>query len=72
MQLFYFSRLLDTGDGKEDYVVELDKDINICFGINIETPDFVANTDWGLFKIRYNRDGTVKLSHISTGHYRFV
>ena len=72
VQLFYFSRLLETGDDKEDYVVELDKDINICFGINIKTPDFEANTDWGLFKIRYNSDGTVKLSPISTGHNRFV
>jgi hypothetical protein len=61
VQLFYFSRNLDTGD-KEDYLVQLDKDINICFGLNINTPDFEANTDWGLFKIRYNSDGTIKLS----------
>jgi hypothetical protein len=72
MQLFFFSRKLDTGDLHQDYVVELDRDINVCFGINIHTPDFVANTDWGLFKIRYNSDGSVKLWPISTGHYRFV
>jgi len=72
MQLFYFSRKLDTGDLEEDYIVELDRDTNVCFAININTPDFVANTDWGLFKIRYNSDGTVKVWPISTGHFRFV
>jgi hypothetical protein len=40
--------------------------------VNINTPDFFQNTDWGLFKIRYNRDGTVDLTGISTGHHNFV
>ena len=52
--------------------MQLDKDIDICFGLNILTPDFEANTDWGLFRIRYNSDGSVNLTPLSTGHSRFV
>lgn len=72
VQIFNFSRNMDTGDSEQDFVVELEKEIKICYAINIYTPDFLQNTDWGLFKIRYNRDGTIDLSAISTGHHNFV
>lgn len=72
VQIFDFKRLLDTGDYNEDYVVEMDKWINICYAINSHTPDFVQNTDWGLFKIKYHSNGIVEVSDISTGHSRFV
>lgn len=72
MQEFTFKRLLDTGDEEQDFMVQLDKDLRVCFGINAKTPDFIANTDWGLFKMRYNSDGVVEVSGISTGHSRFV
>ena len=72
MQIFTFSRAMDTGDYDQDYTVEMDKDIKICYAVNMNTPDFMQNTDWGLFKITYNRDGTISLSSISTGHDNFV
>lgn len=72
MQIFTFSRAMDTGDKEQDFVVEIDQEIKICFALNMMTPDFMQNTDWGLFKITYNRDGTIALSSISTGHDNFV
>ena len=72
MQVFTFSRHMDTGDTEQDYIVEHDKEFKICYAVNINTPDFFQNTDWGLFKIRYNRDGTINLTSISTGHHNFV
>jgi hypothetical protein len=63
---------MDTGDKEQDYIVEMDKQIKICFGLNVNTPDFLQNTDWGLFLITYNRDGTIDLSSISTGHNNFI
>jgi hypothetical protein len=41
MQIFYFSRELDTGDGDQDFVIELDKQNKICFAVNTHTPDFM-------------------------------
>lgn len=72
MQVFEFSRLMDTGDTEQDYAVQMDTIINVCYALNNKTPDFLQNTDWGLFKIRYNRDGTINLSTVSTGHGFFV
>lgn len=72
MQIFTFSRAMDTGDATQDFVVQLEQETKICYAINTMTPDFVQNTDWGLFKIKYSRDGTVWLSEISTGHNNFV
>lgn len=61
--------MLDTGDVEEDFAVTMDEWINICYGVNIDTPDFIQNTDWGLFRIRFNsEDGTIDLTEISTGH----
>jgi DOMON domain len=41
MQHFTFSRAMDTGDATQDYVVEIDQEIKICYAINTMTPDFV-------------------------------
>lgn len=64
---------MDTGDVLEDFAVSMDEWIKICYAINVETPDFMQNTDWGLFKIKFNSaDGLVDLTTISTGHHNFV
>jgi len=63
---------MDTGDEEQDYVVQVDEIIKVCYALNTKTPDFEQNNEWGLFKIRYNRDGTINLSSISTGHNNFV
>jgi hypothetical protein len=34
MQIFYFSRELDTGDGDQDFVIELDKQNKICLKVS--------------------------------------
>ena len=57
MQIFYFSRQLDTGDAEQDFIIEVDKEHKICFAVNMNTPDFLVNTDWGLFKIKFTSEG---------------
>lgn len=41
MQIFTFSRAMDTGDEMQDYVVVMNKEIKICYAVNMMTPDFV-------------------------------
>jgi hypothetical protein len=41
MQIFYFSRELDTGDAEQDFAIEVDKEHRICFALNLATPDFI-------------------------------
>lgn len=44
---------MDTGDDTQDFTVQIDQEIKICYAINTHTPDFVQNTDWGLFRIKF-------------------
>lgn len=43
MQIFSFSRKLDTGDVSQDFVIPLDRELTMCYAINYKQANFAIH-----------------------------
>ena len=56
---FTTRRPIDTGDDKQDMLIELDKDMMMCYSYRLEGSEFVKHEGTGRFTLNFQSDGQV-------------
>ena len=65
VQIFQFSRKLDTGDVGQDFVIPVDHEFTMCYAINHKQANFAEHQDRSIFQIKFNSVGPVTFGGVA-------